>query len=70
MTEVKSDGLPQQEKNYSTKYTLVFAVFTTANADCYRFLALFDTTNTFIAFRSINRIDNMEEKKQITIFFK
>jgi hypothetical protein len=59
-----------KKKNYSLKYTFVYAVFPTANAYCYRFLILFDTSNTFIAFRSINTIDNKGEKKQIILLLK
>ena len=58
VTDVKSDGLSRQENFFKLKYTFVYAVFTTANVYCNRFLALFDTTNTFFAFRSINTIDN------------
>ena len=49
VTDVKSDGLPNKKKNYSTKYTFVYAVFTTPNNFCYRFLA-FLITQTFLRF--------------------
>ena len=48
-----------KKKNDSIKYSFVYAVITTANAYCYRFLALFNTTSTFNAFRSINTIVKM-----------